>query len=1130
MDKLTKQETADNFRKLSEKYGVLDYYKSGSAYERFYLGKLGPCKPLFLAYSRAGWVCVYIDKTEKVLLVNNGFPCERVTSGDERYEYKSHIDYKDFDAFLKLVKDCIYLKPSKLYKGFKISSDEKINDLISKVNNDESIALDLISLFGDESFENDLYEEAFKYLENIINSISITKPQRLCIVVALSFIALKYYDGDYYSHFKEKANSFFERTDYANGRIQNAIYAVLADFRPKMKYEDQKSYVAVPVIMSCAPHYRVFDLFKLSYDIYKKKLLFDEDISDKQIFSKVKETLGSIKEKRLIDYSDNSDRIKGTNYLMSKYTQSCIYSGVELTSLISIITDCIRLIISHITLSHDSFEVGEYYLQGFNQWVELFESDENERTRYEQSKAKTRPSLSLENYDVNLKTGEIEFDDSLDPNEVHILLYCDGNLVEDYSVADPDSIEYMDPDDALGGYVLRQCTILLSCNPLHNLQYVIEVSGQEIYNSGDKLYRSVAFFEGKGKEIKPGKEYDGDVFVLSKYKNDDEYGDTIHTIREEAGYYLSIVTVNSSDVFIFDGEPFVFYRVDGAKSLSHCIPWAEFESMEKRLLPIYSSALFLFQASCNIEDISILIDNNNYKYNDTNKIKFFVGDPTSTVDDNRVSYFQLLNLESGYHRVNVINDITGKEIKGASFEFVIDNAIDRKRTSVNADYVEMLIESDFIDNQLIKFDYGTPKVEVKAFVKRLGHGTLHLYPDSVSYSYDDQKWCSVYNRLMLYDVDDSVNQLSFCGPNNLKAYYYYSNADIETREANLRVDNDCPTLYHLSLDYLRSNASCRDISFVGGNFNQCLKVEHLPRVKVNECRFYHNDEVKEYRFRIVIDSKKEVYAIVKDRKSGKQLFGGFVLSGDEIALSDKDIPATVQYVSVSLHAKKSNGLFSNYETVSFHTFGKFKVERFFFSVVNSYTKINYIKAKRILTLQFNLSGDKSAVLKIEPADSDSKGVLLKKKINSGEIINVDATLWPFTSVSIMLFPTELTDLELLSAKPIYSDTYRFESLFLNKTFFISDVISDTGEHIRTGYNLSIMRVEVIAEKYCLICKLFNKKNSVTIFDVIFIPQEIEEKKIVGFICKRTINGFASINLGKTTIAKVLLDRDGGSYE
>ena len=102
-NKLDRKETIESFHKLTTKYGVLDHSKSGGGHDRFYLGKEGRGKPMFLACSRVGWMCIYCDLSEKVILENNGFKCVQNTSNDDNYEYRAHVDFEDFDKFLKLV-------------------------------------------------------------------------------------------------------------------------------------------------------------------------------------------------------------------------------------------------------------------------------------------------------------------------------------------------------------------------------------------------------------------------------------------------------------------------------------------------------------------------------------------------------------------------------------------------------------------------------------------------------------------------------------------------------------------------------------------------------------------------------------------------------------------------------------------------------------------------------------------------------------------------------------------------------------------------------------------------------------------------------------------------------------------
>ena len=101
--KLNRKETAEAFQKLTTNYGVLDHSKSGGTHDRFYLGKEGGGKPKFLACSRAGWMCIYCDMSEKVILDNNGFKCAKNTPNNGNYEYRIHVDFEDFNKFLKHV-------------------------------------------------------------------------------------------------------------------------------------------------------------------------------------------------------------------------------------------------------------------------------------------------------------------------------------------------------------------------------------------------------------------------------------------------------------------------------------------------------------------------------------------------------------------------------------------------------------------------------------------------------------------------------------------------------------------------------------------------------------------------------------------------------------------------------------------------------------------------------------------------------------------------------------------------------------------------------------------------------------------------------------------------------------------
>ena len=94
-------ETAETIYSLANEYGVLDDKNTKTDHKRFYLGKESHEKSQFLVCARAGWLCVYFNSNEKMVLENNGFPCE--PAKDKTYHFKTRVNAEDFDEFLKIV-------------------------------------------------------------------------------------------------------------------------------------------------------------------------------------------------------------------------------------------------------------------------------------------------------------------------------------------------------------------------------------------------------------------------------------------------------------------------------------------------------------------------------------------------------------------------------------------------------------------------------------------------------------------------------------------------------------------------------------------------------------------------------------------------------------------------------------------------------------------------------------------------------------------------------------------------------------------------------------------------------------------------------------------------------------------
>lgn len=1020
-------------------------------------------------------------------------------------------------------KQAAVLKPEATRKKafFEISQNDITNILIESVLHNETIANDLISLFDDEQYEKCLYEEAFGYLEHFISGASLTRPYKACIVVALSLIALKYYNGDLYSYVERKYRESRPATEklYTWNMIQNGLYKSVGEFRGITQYFDKKSYVAVPIVYSCVPHYRLKDLFRIAYDIYKQKLLFDEDVSDEQIEDKVCETFSSMHRKDLIS---DSESIKGTNYLMSKYTQSSIYSGFGLNELSKIVAHCIRLIILHLTQPEDSFLVEAYYEKAYSMWVESFESDEKEKAKYESNKLISQPYFRLIQNRVHVFTGEFSMDESCDPNDIHISFYNgEDTLLRDCHISDPNSVVFSDENSAMSGYILKRQDIILYDSPLGKLYYTISSGGKTLYQSKGRLNRTVLFFDGKGNEIKPGSDYTGQLFVVSKDTNTEEYGENIKTVYREDGYCLSAVEVNNQDVFRFDGESYIFHRVSGSQLISSEIPWVEFVSMENKEYPVYSDVIILFSSSCRKEEVYIEVDNEQYTYGAESEISYSIRVLSRANDGNWVYTLKVFNLPGGYHSIRVFNAISKKQIKGANFGIVVDSDLRKQFISKDDKGILYELNGSIIEKQPLFYEYGATNHELHTFVKNLGHGLLLIYPSSVSFSVDEKNWMDIANSINLFDISESINSLSICGPRNMKAYYYDNDAMVKKQELNMSVDDNAQTHYSLYLAYLRTINGKKHVRVLleYGPVSRFLIINYVPRVNRDESVFYYNPDTKKHVFRIIFDGSSKIKMVVRPLHEEGILFSKAISSGESVQIDDSVIEESVKFLTISLYGKKYGALFDPFQKDPFMSFPKYYLAR-------SSAKVNsdktIIKVENdLLSCKFFFDGTDAAIAEIIPS-GEFHTPLISQVIESGEMISLDLSLLPFKSYRVLLSIFNDNESEKKSA-PFYETKIRADSPFLKKTFTVSAFILDDKSRVNANYSIRFYKIEEIKERYFIDSSLMNTQTGIIENNIVAIVKRDIGMKYEVILRKKTETGLKKLFLktGKSIIGAVL---------
>lgn len=971
----------------------------------------------------------------------------------------------------------MFLGVSSIMENKILKTKEFNKIIIEKVLSDKSIAMDLIFLFDDLSYEQDLYTEAFGYLERVIRGSEISEVQKACIITALTFIALKYYDGDFYSYVAENFYKCRQKNSdsVSNISIQNAVRKVVDDFRPRVKYFDLRSHVAVPIVLCIVPFYRVKDLFKISYDIYKQKLLYDEDLTDEQINEKVLETLIALRRKDLVS---NADVIKGTSYLMSKYTQSCIYSGVGTNDLSKIITHCIRLIISYLSLPEDAFVVEPYFEEGYKVWVDSFRKDERERSRYESNRHVSQPFFRLvkaERYEIHLCTGKCSMDDSFDPKDVHICIYNGNALVLDKLLSNANDVTYMDSDGALNGYIIERQDFVMGNTPLGELSYKVICEGKEVYSSKTRLFKTCLLFDGKGNEVKPGTNYNGQIFVVTKKSIKDEYND-VHEVSFGNGYIVSLLDVNNKDVFVFDGEPFIFYNISAAKLVGYDIPWVRFNSFEGKTYHVFQDATILVPASCGPDDIYVEVDGQQYRLDDYSDISFSVRLFSKGTDGVRVYSVKIYGLTVGYHNVKIFNAFSGKRIRGANIGFVYDEKIWKSFVKKDETGILYNLKSSFFDEDRLLFEYGSPKKEIRGFVKDLGPGSFSVLPSSISYSFDGVNWFDIDRKMYLSEISKKSKSVFICGPEGMTACFYDSTAVVKKQFLNFVNDGEYPTLYKLDLSYLWSigaKISAR-ILFEFGSRCKFMDVWYNPYVQRERCEFVFDRVNKKHLFKFVFEGNSKVKAVISPFRSDVPICEKVVSSGDVIEVEDSVIDSNIKYLSISLHGKNFGSLFEPYHKEPFMVFPKYDLQR---PAPRLLTYPPEIKVNNyLLSACFDFTGTEKAAVEIVP--SGFTVPLYSEIINSGSNFTMDISLQPFNSYIVLLYSVDSKDLKNHAERHFFkSKQIKVPSPFLHQVFLASKFILNDGTAMKAYYTVKFKTITLVRGEYYLVASLKHRNDT-----------------------------------------------------
>lgn len=870
-------------------------------------------------------------------------------------------------------------------------NEEKIKNLAKKLGVGESISLDLIEAYNQSAFESALVTVGAALFRRKMNGWHLTANELYMIVVYMSYIALKEYDGNFHERFcfsVAKANNGYADLD----AVRTTVYAVINDLglRKAVHYFDPKSYVAVPLCIACVPHYRMGDLFRIAYDIFKKTLLFSEDVSDEQIAEKTRDVLAALKRKKLIAEA-SEEPIKGTNYLFSAYTKSCITSGYNFDALVEIFVAAIRLIINYLTKQADAYVVPEFYRDGLKAWIETFENDSVERDAYVQNKLLSSPSLSMDTkYTIFLKTGAYFMDDTHDHRAVTIRVYNGSNILYECKLDGANDIEYN--DEAIGGYKINSKKIALSnnCSPIGELSYKLYCSGQLLYDSKERLYRDALFFCAKdGTEAKPGTDHiNEELIVVSATDNHKTLGDVATVICKRKKYFVSQITIENGDPYVIGETSYIFRKVKGVEFGKYYVPWIRFySSLERRIYPIYKYIEILVPASCDGRELAVEFDD---KLLDCGRGDYRIYRYSQNIDRTFVYGIKVLCGEPGFHQMRFKNTVSGQYI-GKKMSFVYDGGLQKANVTYPENGQSYDLVSSFLQEAVpVAYTYGMTLLKTKAYVPHLGPGELHLLPSAPSYSFDGTEWFGA-QAILLYDVSPLQREISICGPSGMTAFYFGANG----KKARLELTETGENTYKLPISYLRSvNDRTGVVRFEYGNCGKSVRVFPFPWIEYIECS--PSEDGTGLRLRVTFKSKNQLWLVVKDAVSGKALSEQVVSSGESVILEKSKIPINVSDIIIGVHARGT----SLFEKFALNPLKTIRYTIPYDIIIGSDTKILYRSDEKIITARIYFTG--ADLLKVSVFPSGYSLLLREATVKSGEEITFDVKHALFSAYTLQL--------------------------------------------------------------------------------------------------------------------------------
>lgn len=699
------------------------------------------------------------------------------------------------------------------------------NDILNKLIDTSNISYELLIYINNDEFQCELVDFSFHSINYILKNQQVNKFQFRSIMILLTYIALRYYNGSFWKHVRTLLEDRVNDFPMLEARIRDLILGRLVDM-----YGCERRHSQVPVMFSILPFKYAQNYYEFVHDIYVKNL--DCSLSGLDIYEELENVFNSIKNKLTYDddsfnYSFDTENVKV--YKLLKSTKNIIKTGNRI--------DELRIFTVEMLKKLDAYYNGRktldnyYFDESFNEWLSTHpQIDINQRKRSSQIIKSKFPYyyLDKEKYRIYLSTPVRRVYGDYNKDKFVLRIVEDNNIIYETKSLVIKAL--------LGGYEIDSIDYLIS-NPLSKIKCQLFYDSNLIYDSKDYLYREYMIFNEKDEITYKNRDYNGLAYFVYRENNDEN----IQFLYDSGNYKIGFSNVSSSAQYHIDNQYISFSSQIRSGIIGEYNKDIELKNKDNNL-KIYNDIKQLVFVMQNKDLQAYKLKINDIMLNEQENII-----KTIQKDNSIIKYNWSTDMNSGLYKVELLNIKTNKIVN--RYIFLYDPCFHTKETLISDYKLQLNYSGSFA--LLSKKNEDLSAIEL-----------------NINYINDNKKKYYLFINNKYYQVHFNCNvPYYYIDDENYSSIYYPLKVERLNIDSNLYfVVNNCDNVAYKIGNILKPLKLRNKDNLKYIDAGQLLSIKSIKEITI----LFRNGDVELYTLKVYYDSvydEERSYYVIDPKNS-----------------------------------------------------------------------------------------------------------------------------------------------------------------------------------------------------------------------------------------------------------------------